>query len=269
MDLQTQRKLGELNRDFYERNAASFEAKRERPWPGWTRIVDHLEHRATSGPLRVLDVGCGNARFGEFLAGKWNRGLDYVGIDNCAALLRSARAKFASTDTALCNTHAQFITADLMAGPPSDIFVRSGQPEFDLCSAFGLLHHIPGSEQRRALVEAIALATRPGGLLALSFWQFDAHERFRRKFREDRASCRPAGLCATDFGDGDHLIAWGEEGAVRYCHAARPGEIADHVADLRQLGFAVAADFESDGTERTLNRYVLFERNESTAATDA
>ena len=271
MDRQTQRKLGELNRDFYEHNAASFEAKRERPWQGWTRIVDHLEHRASPLPLRVLDVGCGNARFGEFLAGRWDRGLDYVGIDNCTALLRSARARFASTTTepAPCTTHARFITADLMAGPLSDIIERSGLPPFDVCSAFGLLHHIPGSKQRRALVEAIALATRPGGLLALSFWQFDAHERFRRRFREDRASSRPAGLCAADFGDGDHLIAWGAEDAVRYCHAARPDEIADHVADLQQLGFAVAADFESDGTERTLNRYLLFERNQTPAAMDA
>lgn len=263
MDARTQRKLGELNRDFYQQNAAAFEAKRERPWQGWTRIFGAcLERLDGTRPLRVLDVGCGNGRLGEFLAGKWSRGMDYVGVDDCDALLQSARSRLAPTGPPPHETSVQFIAADLMAHAPADIFARSGHSEFDLCCAFGLLHHIPGSEQRRALVEAIARATRPSGLLALSFWQFDAHERFRRRFREGCEASRPSELNSADFGNGDHLVAWGDADAVRYCHASSPDEISDHIADLRKLGFSVTADFESDGTERSLNRYVLLERIE-------
>lgn len=267
MDAQTQRTLGDLNRDFYELHANSFEAKRERPSQGWSRVLDAcLRSLRRDEPLRILDLGCGHGRLGEFLAGRWTAGLDYVGIDSSDSLLESARARLAATAHEPLDGRAQFFAADLISEPPASALAGSSPAAFDLCCVFGLLHHIPGNAQRRALVESVAELVEPGGILALSFWQFDAHERFRRRFREDNAAVRPAGLNIAALDEGDHLVAWGNDDAMRYCHAASAFEIDDHIADLDSLGLALTADFESDGTEGSLNRYVLLQRPAGMAA---
>ena len=84
MSPEIQRVLRAINRRFYDRFAPEFDASRGRPWPGWERVVDCLVP-----PVAVLDVGCGNGRFGAYLAGR-SDGLSYLGVDACGALLRAA-----------------------------------------------------------------------------------------------------------------------------------------------------------------------------------
>ena len=76
MDPPTRAQLLELNRAFYLAHATAFDRSRAgRPWPGWQRILGGF---AAGRPLgRVLDVGCGNARFACFLA---EAGLSFLGL---------------------------------------------------------------------------------------------------------------------------------------------------------------------------------------------
>src|SRR5215470_16260923 len=89
MDEATIRALNAINRRFYETVVADFDSTRQMPWEGWERIVPLLQ---SSALLSVLDVGCGNGRFGRFLADRLGKDrLKYVGLDSSAALLERAK----------------------------------------------------------------------------------------------------------------------------------------------------------------------------------
>src|SRR5664279_1541814 len=97
MDDLTIRTLNDLNRRFYETVAAAFDATRQTAWQGWDQLVPYLKP-----PLTVLDVGCGNGRFGVFLADRLGKAnLHYHGIDSSAILLERARHSLAGIDAQL------------------------------------------------------------------------------------------------------------------------------------------------------------------------
>lgn len=62
MNTQTIQRLNAINREFYQITAHEFDQTRGTAWPGWERLLPYLRP-----PLTVLDVGCGNGRFGLFL----------------------------------------------------------------------------------------------------------------------------------------------------------------------------------------------------------
>src|SRR4051812_21279538 len=97
MDDSTIRYLNDLNHRFYETVAAEFDATRQTAWQGWHQLIPYLMPRLT-----VLDVGCGNGRFGVFLADRLgSANLHYHGIDSSVALLASASIALAGIDARL------------------------------------------------------------------------------------------------------------------------------------------------------------------------
>lgn len=239
MDPATQRTLAAHTRAFYREHAEAFSRTRDHPWPGWRRVVDRLP---AAGALRVLDAGCGNGRFATFLASHplaLRRPLACTGIDACEALLDVARAR--------ALPGSRWLAHDLEHDP---------LPEgpFDLIVAFGLLHHIAGFERRRALIASLAEPLAPGGRLALAFWRFAEHGRFDRR-RLDWS--RLGGIDPAALEPGDHLLAWGDAGAARYCHASDDDEVE---ALLARLPLTRYDDFTADGRDGALNRYVVLER---------
>ena len=74
MDDALARRLMTLTSQFYDHVAPSFSATRQHPWEGWARLWDEaaplLAPCAPDRPLRAIDVGCGNLRFGRFLEAK-------------------------------------------------------------------------------------------------------------------------------------------------------------------------------------------------------
>ena len=75
VDDATFRYLNDLNRRFYETVAIDFDATRQQAWAGWERLLPYLH-----APLSILDIGCGNGRFGAFLAERIGKDrLRYVG----------------------------------------------------------------------------------------------------------------------------------------------------------------------------------------------
>lgn len=250
MGPQTAAALARINRDFYRRHAAEFSATRERPWAAWERVARVVERRAGTGAIGTLDLGCGNGRLGRFLASRWGERLDYLGVDASGPLLEMARVAVPG---------GRFARRDLL---------RDALPggRYDLIAAFGLMHHLPGFANRAALLGAAAERLARGGVLAVSFWQFGALERFRRRTVAwevyNRAAAEP--IDTSELEEGDVLLAWGPETArrgraplVRYCHWARPAE-ADRL--LVGLPLATAGGFSSDGRSGDLNLYRLLRR---------
>ncbi len=213
MDRETVARLEALNAAFYDAVAETFSATRRAPWPGWARVLDRV------GPIgSVLDVGCGNGRFLASLPDA----VRYVGVDPCAAL----RAEVPRRDG-----------VEVLAGGWAD---RGwGARTFDLVVAFGLLHHVPSRSRRAELIEALRGASR--GFVAVTAWRVDP----ARAVAPSRAGLSPDALEPND-----HLLTFGHEDALRYCHAIDDEEIDGWFDD-------VIDTFESDGRDGRSNRYVV------------
>lgn len=231
MDEPTARRLNDLNRQFYQITAPDFDASRADPWPGWERLLPHLR-----APLSVLDVGCGNGRLGAFLAQRLGPGVRYHGLDSSPALLDRAR-------TALAEIETRLDVWDLLDDP-----LPNGP--FDLVALFGVLHHVPGADRRRALVADLAARVAPGGLLAFAAWRFYDFPRFRARIVPwpDEVAVEP----------GDYLLDWRRgERALRYCHAV---DETEHAALVEAAGLAELETFCADGRPNAMNRYSLLKR---------
>jgi len=243
MDVRTRARLDALNLRFYERNAVAFSRSRDHPWPGWQRLLGGLPVRPR---LRVLDIGCGNGRLATFLleARAQDEGLDYLGVDACAAMVDIARSRHTSASGP---AHVDRLRFECARAPAP----HAATGAFDLVAAFGVLHHVAGFEARRALLHWLARRLAPAGVLALSFWRFGERARFDRKRRAWR---RVDGVDPARLEAGDHLLGWRETNELRYCHASSDEEIARL---LRGLPLRVHADYLDDGRSRDLNRYLL------------
>lgn len=221
-----------LNRSFYEELAAPFARSRTAPQPGFERLLAWLPIPCE----RVLDVGCGNGRFGQFLqANGVNAG--YVGVDFSTPLLAKAAAR----------QPGDFYGRDLSQ---PDCLAELGQ--FDLVVCLAVLQHIPGRTNRQQLMQAMAGCLRANGRLFLANWQFMDSPRQRRKLQK----WSQIGLSPAEVEENDYLLNWQRGGyGLRYvCHVG-----ADETADLAQAAnLCPVEQFRSDGREGNLSLYTIF-----------
>jgi SAM-dependent methyltransferase len=232
MDTTTAAYLNALNRAFYQITAADFDQTRATPWPGWERLLPFL-----STPLTVLDVACGNGRFGVFLFERLGTNVTYHGIDGNPQLLSYAQ-------TALSDYPARLECCDVLSDP-----LPPGS--YDLVALFGMLHHIPGRENRQEFMRALAQRVAPGGLLVFTAWRFYEYERFR-----ERIVPFPPGLRAEA---GDYLLEWRRGApALRYCHYVNDDE---HAALIAATGLRELLTYRADGHGGDVNRYSILKRD--------
>jgi tRNA (uracil-5-)-methyltransferase TRM9 len=235
MDNTTIQRLNQINQRFYQITAQSFDESRGQPWPGWERLLPYLDT-----PLGVLDVGCGNGRFGVFLADRLGpAAIRYYGLDNNPVLLDRARA-------ALSGLEAQLEQRDIVTQPPD-----SGS--YDLVVLFGMLHHIPGAQHRRDVMQSLAQRVAPGGLLAFAAWRFYDYARFRERivpWSDDIEVERH-----------DYLLDWRRgERALRYCHFVDDDE---HAALIAATGLAEVETYRADGRTNDANHYSILRRSDT------
>jgi len=233
MDEATVRRLVTLNEVFYSEFAAPFAASRARPQPGY----EHLLAYVPAGRPRVLDVGCGDGRFGRFLRAS-GRAVDYVGIDFSADLLA---ARDVASDVA-----GRFERRDLSQPGSLD-----GLGHFDLIVCLSTLQHIPGRRNRARLLAQMAACLDAGGYIALANWQFLGSARQRRKIRP----WAEVGVDERDVEPGDYLLSWQRGGEGRRYVALVDGEETRRLA--AEAGLRVVELFRSDGREGDLNLYAL------------
>lgn len=239
MDRKTIKKLNSLNKEFYSEQAGSFDQTRQSYWPGWEKVIKMIDK-----PSNILDAGCGNGRFLRFLLDRTNKKFHYLGIDSSNELIKIAGKEFKDLKT------AEFKVMDVL--DEKSLSTISGQ--FELITAFGLLHHIPGFENRIKLLQNFANKLKKNGSLIVTFWQFMKYEKYKNLVLPADLDLKP-GLEENDF-----LLDWNKSGIPRYCHYFSNKEIEKIKNRLKKdLPFLkLVQEFSADGKEGNLNRYVKY-----------
>ncbi len=239
MQIQTARRLAQLNYEFYQTFAGEFAEARHVLQPGIRRAMQGLPAART-----LLDLGCGDGRAAQALADLGWAG-DYLGLDASERMLDRARARH------LGAVQAAFAQADLTSATWA---ARLPRQQFDAVVLFALLHHIPKAQWRARLLRQAAGLLARGGRMVISTWQFLEIAELREKITGWEA----AGLRASAVEAGDYLLDWQRGGAgLRYVAALNE-------AALRGLaeaaGLRVMETYRSDGRTRRLSLYAVLEK---------
>ncbi|MCI0713056.1 MAG: class I SAM-dependent methyltransferase [Chloroflexi bacterium] len=231
MDRDTIRRLNDLNKRFYETVASDFHETRGAAWPGWLQLLPHIQKY--EGSIRVLDVGCGNGRFGAFLTENLPNPIDYHGIDNNAQLLDFARHLLADKVNNLTLTQQDIVERLHVSG------------QYDLVVLFGVIHHIPGYQNRQHLMAQLTDHIASGGWLVFAVWRFYEYQRFRKRIISWDADW--------SVERHDYLLDWQRDTtATRYAHYVDDDE---HQALIGATGLQEIITYRADGNTGDLNQY--------------
>lgn len=228
--------LKELNRKFYNDFAGAFSASRSASEPGLERILQQVH----SGD-RVLDLGCGQGRLAFLLS----KDCTYVGMDFSVEMLAMAQQQ---ADAA--NVEARFVVGDLLATEWPVI----GEM-YDWIILRAVLHHIPGLENRQAILCNARRLLTPNGKIVMANWQFLEIERLRRRVLD----WATLDLSATDVEPGDYLLDWQRDGyGLRYVHLVDEAETR---ALAQAANLHITSLFRADGRQNNLTLYTVLSRS--------
>ena len=284
-----------MDNAFYAEHAASFSATRSAPWQGWEQLAELLRGRGgpwTGGTgggfgdgsataVHVLDLACGNLRFEWFLCEAFPEltftfhaydncpDLAEEGTDeSCSALADGGAGKGGNLDVRFHELDALTVLLDRMdsgaAADSGSAGLLLDAPPCALSACFGFMHHVPGGTLRRAVLDELVRTTAPGGVIAVSFWQFMDDPRLARKARaaDAAAAADPPfeGFSPAALEPGDHFLGWQDDSRpLRYCHHFDEAEIDELAASVAPRA-REAARFSADGASGALNRYLVLEK---------
>jgi SAM-dependent methyltransferase len=249
METTTIRQLNQLNQQFYQTVAESFDKSRQYFWQGWEQLEPYLEKlQENQKQLTVLDIGCGNARFAEFLLKKKLR-FHYVGVDSNQKLLSIAEKNLTKHSVGF-----ELKKFDLVEELLIKSFSQNFEKKFDLIVTFGILHHIPSFELRLKFFQELAALMKPQAYLITTAWQFALEDRFlNRTVKPNSVNLKLEKLEKNDF-----ILDWRKgQRAFRYCHFVDENEVEEIDKNLESLN--LEKTFLADGKFGKLNRYLIFQ----------
>jgi tRNA (uracil-5-)-methyltransferase TRM9 len=240
MNRQTVARLLSLNRQFYQTFGVEFSSTRQRLQPGVLKVLDGL-----SGDESILDLGCGNGEMIRELNRRGHRGR-YTGVDFSLPLLEVAQQGWGGLPVF-------FIQADLTSTNWSKYLTADSLQPFDWCTAFAVLHHIPGRGARLKILNKAHKLLQHGGLFIHSEWQFLESEKLRSRIQPWEL----AGIKSEDVDSNDYLLDWRSGGlGLRYVHYFDETELNFMAGESN---FQVRESFRSDGVNGLLGLYQVWE----------
>lgn len=216
--------INNLNKEFYAKHNESFDKSRFMEWEGFNNVLKYI-----TKDTKILDLGCGNGRFLEFLNNKNTQFDSYLGIDNSADFINKNKLKF---------SNAKFEERDILNQ------IDEITNKYDLVVIFGVSHHIPYEEYRKEWFQKIKNLISKNGTLVISFWEFDikkADQKFSPKIYKPQK--------------GDYFLGWKDDFSQhRFCHYYDEKELQNIISIFQ--GFEVSEIFSKDK-----NKYLILKNN--------
>lgn len=223
MDQPTQQNLLDLVRENYDEIAVSFNSARTKYiWPELVKLTAPVKDGE-----RILDVGCGNGRLLEALAGKK---IEYLGVDSSPKLLEAARSRWKMSDS-LRQGDWRFSSGDILK------LNKLPDKDFNYVFCVAVLHHLPGEDLRAEALRQMKNKIRPDGKVIITVWNLWKEKKFGKLIYRF-AVAKIFGKHKMDFGD--IIFHWknseGQEISRRYYHAFTKKELKKIVA---KAGFKI------------------------------
>jgi len=250
MNEKTIQQLVDINNRFYQNFGAAFSETRQRFQSGVDRIVREYIRDGD-----WLDIGCGNGVLGQYLAKSGLRG-SYLGLDFSEPFLAEAQKRTATPEPhqGFNVTYKKFNLLD------TELHEVTGNLIFDGVLAFAVLHHIPGGNIRRQLLEKINHQLKPGGFFIHSEWQFQHNPKLVARIQPWSS----VGISDEEVEPGDTLLDWrhfsqsqADGPGLRYVHLFSRTELTELA---RTTGFTILEEFDSDGVTGNLGLYQVWRK---------
>jgi len=224
-------KLLSLNKSFYAQFADPFAHSRGNPQPGFFKLLEEMPPSFKY----VVDVGCGNGRFGRFLHNHYSS-FEYTGIDFSPELLHKANESLIGT----------YYQRDI-----SQPGFLDGTGKFDIIVCLATMQHIPGRVNRLRFLGELGSHLTHEGVMFLANWQFMDSVRQQRKIRDWEL----VNLSDADLELNDYLLSWQRDGyGLRYVCMIDARETAELA---KEAGLVIKCQYRSDGKEGNLNLYTV------------
>jgi ubiquinone/menaquinone biosynthesis C-methylase UbiE len=146
-------------RDDYNLVSSSFASSRDRMWPELKFLFDYAKEKE-----KVLDLGCGNGRFSQYL-----EKTDYTGVDFSEGMISEAQKRFSGK---------RFLVGDALHLPFQENY-------FDKVYSIAMLHQIPSSEYRLQVLSEIKRVLKKEGEVFLTVWKMNGNEKIERFLEEN------------------------------------------------------------------------------------
>lgn len=235
-------KINKLTTHFYSEIKDSFSETRQNKWFGWDLCLPYIQDVfANKSKPKVLDLGCGNFRFEKFLNENFSQ-IDYDvdALDNI---------KF-NTELPV---KTRFFKIDILNNTINNIDFIAGK-KYDLVVAFGLLHHIPGENNRKKLLKLISSSLVNESAAIVSFWNFSNDKRIFNKAKIVTDKVKDM-YGFSKLENNDYFLNWKDRNDVfRFCHDFANEETKNLYSGLNIF---IKKTFCSDGKNNKLNKYVI------------
>ena len=217
--------VNQINQNFYKKHSRSFSNSRDMNfWKGFEVCKSFLKP-----DFSVLDLGCGNARFLQYLKNEGIPFKSYLGIDSEKSFITENKRKF---------PEGNFRTQDIL-----DYENFQSTPPHDLVCVFGVTHHIPDKDFRLRWFSNLRKLVSLNGYMVISFWNFNTEKSVPFEPKEYVAQ------------KGDYFLGWKQDfSEVRFCHQYDKEELKEIIILLSD--FNLVEEFEADS-----NYYFVFKKN--------
>jgi SAM-dependent methyltransferase len=253
---QTSLAINKLNQDFYQKISKHWNNNQNYFWDGWWQL-DLASRFANYSSLKVLDIGCGNARFLDFLdnifAKSW---ISYTGLDYCEYWLDLANQKRLAYPRHL----VEITNLDLVLELLNNSLDLKLKGKFDLIVIFGLMHHLPSINIRFKILEIAKNHLNKDGLIVWTSWRFLDVPRLNKKILSTKSEhwnflSQVYTLSPDMLSQNDFILGWTKQQlAFRYSHYLDQQE----AKFLHQhTGLHLLKHFVSDGRLQNRNGYFL------------
>ncbi len=136
----------------YNLVSSSFANSRNRLWPEMKFLFDYAKEGED-----VLDLGCGNGRFCEYL-----KETNYRGIDFSENMIKEAKKRYPRN---------KFLIGNALSLPFKD-------SSFNKVYSIAVIHQIPLEKYREEAILEIKRVLRPKGMAFITVWDFGKENRF-------------------------------------------------------------------------------------------